>query len=33
MSFEVDIAPRFDYGRRPHRTELTEHGAVFSTES
>jgi GH15 family glucan-1,4-alpha-glucosidase len=33
MSFEVDIAPRFDYGRRAHRTELTEHGAVFSTDA
>jgi GH15 family glucan-1,4-alpha-glucosidase len=33
MSFAVDVAPRFDYGRRPHRTELTEHGAVFSTEA
>jgi GH15 family glucan-1,4-alpha-glucosidase len=33
MSFEVDIAPRFDYGRRAHRTELSAHGAVFSTDS
>jgi GH15 family glucan-1,4-alpha-glucosidase len=33
MSFEVDFAPRFDYGRRAHRTELTEHGAVFSTDA
>jgi GH15 family glucan-1,4-alpha-glucosidase len=33
MSFEIDIAPRFDYGRRAHRTELTEHGAVFSTDA
>ena len=24
MSFEVDIAPRFDYGRSPHRAELTD---------
>ena len=32
MRFEVDIAPRFDYGRRPHRTHVTEHGVVFSTE-
>ena len=29
MTFEVDIAPRFDYGRAPHEAELTEHGAVF----
>jgi GH15 family glucan-1,4-alpha-glucosidase len=33
MSFEVDIAPRFEYGRRAHRTELTQHGAVFSTDA
>jgi GH15 family glucan-1,4-alpha-glucosidase len=33
MSFEVDIAPRFDYGRGPHRTEMTEHGMVFSTDA
>ncbi|MFP5388602.1 MAG: trehalase-like domain-containing protein, partial [Thermoleophilia bacterium] len=31
MTFEVDIAPRFDYGRCAHRTEITEHGAVFTT--
>src|SRR4051812_32207894 len=30
MTFEIDLAPRFDYGRQPHRLELTEHGAVFS---
>src|SRR5438094_9551878 len=30
MSFEVEIAPRFDYGRHPHHTEVTEHGAVFA---
>jgi GH15 family glucan-1,4-alpha-glucosidase len=33
MSFTVDVAPRFDYGRRAHRTEVTEHGAVFSTDA
>ncbi|NMH95906.1 glycoside hydrolase family 15 protein [Pseudonocardia acidicola] len=30
MSFEVEVAPRFDYGRQPHRAEVTENGAVFS---
>src|ERR671911_228721 len=30
MTFEIDVAPRFDYGRHPHRLEMTEHGAVFS---
>ena len=33
MSFEVEVAPRFDYGRSPHRTEITEHGAVFTTDA
>jgi GH15 family glucan-1,4-alpha-glucosidase len=33
MSFEIDIAPRFDYGRQAHRTEVTEHGAVFGTDA
>jgi GH15 family glucan-1,4-alpha-glucosidase len=30
MTFEVDVAPRFDYGRQAHRTETTEHGVVFT---
>jgi GH15 family glucan-1,4-alpha-glucosidase len=29
MTFAVDIAPRFDYGRQPHETHLTEDGLVF----
>lgn len=29
MTFAVDIAPRFDYGREPHQTHVTETGAVF----
>jgi GH15 family glucan-1,4-alpha-glucosidase len=29
MTFAIDIAPRFDYGREPFTTYLTEHGAVF----
>jgi hypothetical protein len=33
MSFEIDIPPRFDYGRQVHRTEVTEHGAVFGTDA
>ncbi|MEU0394596.1 glycoside hydrolase family 15 protein [Streptomyces sp. NPDC006208] len=32
MTFEVDIAPRFDYGRKPHELHITEHGAVFASE-
>jgi GH15 family glucan-1,4-alpha-glucosidase len=30
ITFEVEIAPRFDYGRRPHTLELTAAGAVFT---
>jgi GH15 family glucan-1,4-alpha-glucosidase len=29
MTFALDIAPRFDYGREAHTTHLTEDGAVF----
>jgi GH15 family glucan-1,4-alpha-glucosidase len=29
MTFAIEIAPRFDYGREPHRTELAADGAVF----
>jgi GH15 family glucan-1,4-alpha-glucosidase len=29
MSFEIEIAPRFDYGRHPHRAELSGDGIVF----
>ncbi|TNC29128.1 glycoside hydrolase family 15 protein [Amycolatopsis alkalitolerans] len=30
MSFGIEVAPRFDYGRRAHTTDVTESGAVFS---
>jgi GH15 family glucan-1,4-alpha-glucosidase len=29
MSFDVDIAPRFDYGRATHEIEMSASGAVF----
>src|SRR3954468_15128417 len=29
MTFALDIAPRFDYGREPHETQVSEEGAVF----
>ena len=29
MTFALDIAPRFDYGREPHETHLTANGVVF----
>ena len=31
MRFEMDCAPRFDYGRQGHDLEMTEDGAVFRT--
>jgi GH15 family glucan-1,4-alpha-glucosidase len=30
MSFEIEMAPRFDYGRQPHRAELSQNGVVFA---
>jgi GH15 family glucan-1,4-alpha-glucosidase len=33
MSFDLDISPRFDYGREPHETHLTDDGAVFQGAS
>jgi GH15 family glucan-1,4-alpha-glucosidase len=32
MTFDLDIAPRFDYGRRPHEGHLTQHGGVFTSD-
>ncbi|MFC4608622.1 glycoside hydrolase family 15 protein [Streptomyces maoxianensis] len=32
MTFEIGIAPRFDYGRKPHKLHVTDHGAVFAAE-
>jgi GH15 family glucan-1,4-alpha-glucosidase len=29
LTFEVDVAPRLDYGRRTHELHVTEDGAVF----
>jgi len=29
MRFAIEIQPRFDYGRKPHTLELSEHGGVF----
>jgi GH15 family glucan-1,4-alpha-glucosidase len=31
IRFELECAPRFDYGRQPHELELTDEGAVFHT--
>ncbi|RDI34527.1 glycoside hydrolase family 15 protein [Lentzea flaviverrucosa] len=30
ITFELDVAPRFDYGRRAHRTHLTDDSVVFA---
>src|SRR5438132_2042036 len=32
MRFVVDIQPRFDYGRKPHKLELSEEGALFQAD-
>ena len=31
IRFELECAPRFDYGRQAHELELTDDGAVFHT--
>ncbi|MCW2546988.1 MAG: hypothetical protein JWN96_1448 [Mycobacterium sp.] len=31
MTFELEIKPRFDYGRQPHETKLSEFGAQFDS--
>ena len=31
MSFDIEVAPRFDYGRAAHRVEATDEGAVFTS--
>ena len=33
MTFEVDLAPRFDYGRERHESQVTDAGAVFKGTS
>jgi GH15 family glucan-1,4-alpha-glucosidase len=32
MRFAIEIQPRFDYGRKPHQLETSEHGGVFRSE-
>ncbi|MGW1170174.1 trehalase-like domain-containing protein [Streptomyces sp. NPDC002550] len=32
MTFQVEIAPRFDYGRRKHELHITPNGAAFAAE-
>jgi GH15 family glucan-1,4-alpha-glucosidase len=33
MRFAIELQPRFGYGRQPHKLELSEHGAVFASDS
>ncbi|MGY1643596.1 glycoside hydrolase family 15 protein [Geodermatophilus sp. SYSU D00703] len=30
VTFDIDVAPRFDYGRQAHRADVTANGAVFT---
>jgi GH15 family glucan-1,4-alpha-glucosidase len=32
MKFRIQIKPRFNYGRTPHKLDYSEHGAVFHTD-
>jgi GH15 family glucan-1,4-alpha-glucosidase len=32
MKFVIDIQPRFNYGRTPHKLDFSEHGAVFRSD-
>ena len=32
MTFELDVAPRFDYGRKRHELDITDSGAVFKSD-
>ncbi len=32
MRFAMNIQPRFDYGRKPHKLEFSENGAVFRSD-
>jgi GH15 family glucan-1,4-alpha-glucosidase len=32
MRFAIEIQPRFDYGRQPHKLELSDNGAVFASD-
>jgi GH15 family glucan-1,4-alpha-glucosidase len=32
MRFAIDIQPRFDYGRKPHKLEFSDNGALFRAD-
>jgi len=33
MRFAIEVQPRFDYARKPHKVEISEHGVVFTSDS
>jgi GH15 family glucan-1,4-alpha-glucosidase len=33
MTFDVEVAPRFDYGRATHTADVSAHGAVFRSDA
>jgi GH15 family glucan-1,4-alpha-glucosidase len=32
MRFKIELQPRFDYGRKPHKLEISDHGVVFASD-
>jgi GH15 family glucan-1,4-alpha-glucosidase len=32
MRFAIEIQPRFDYARKPHKVDIAEHGVVFASD-
>jgi GH15 family glucan-1,4-alpha-glucosidase len=32
MRFAIEIQPRFDYSRKPHKLEISDHGVVFTSD-
>src|SRR5262249_36695013 len=32
MRFAIEVQPRFDYGRKPHELEVSDHGVVFASD-
>jgi GH15 family glucan-1,4-alpha-glucosidase len=32
MRFAIEVQPRFDYGRKPHKLEVSDHGVVFASD-
>jgi GH15 family glucan-1,4-alpha-glucosidase len=32
MRFVIEVQPRFDYGRKPHKLDVSDHGVVFTSD-